>query len=236
MIDTSVRTNEPEIMDDFAMEGKRLENALAKIAIINRVLGGNKITVNCVRGLVKNAPKDKIFSIVDLGCGNGDMLREIAKLGRRLGVKLALKGIDANAHTIKHAAILSKDFEEISYECANFLAEGKEAKEYDIILMTLTLHHFSNEEIHQLLSQLKHQAKLGIIINDLHRSKTAYYLFKAMATVLRLNNMTKEDGLTSILRGFKRKELEALSRKLKFEQSSIKWKWAYRYQWVITNL
>ena len=57
-----------------------------------------------------------------------------------------------------------------------------------------------------------------------------------MAAVLRLNDMTKEDGLTSILRGFKRKELEALSRKLKLEQSSIKWKWAYRYQWVITNL
>jgi hypothetical protein len=45
--------------------------------------------------------------------------------------------------------------------------------------------------------------------------------------------MSREDGLTSILRGFKKEELEAFSKKLGFKKYSIQWKWAFRYQWII---
>jgi heme/copper-type cytochrome/quinol oxidase subunit 2 len=45
--------------------------------------------------------------------------------------------------------------------------------------------------------------------------------------------MSKEDGLVSILRGFKKPELEQYSKKLDFKNYSIQWKWAFRYQWII---
>jgi hypothetical protein len=45
--------------------------------------------------------------------------------------------------------------------------------------------------------------------------------------------MSKEDGLVSILRGFKKKELIAFSKQLQFKNYSIQWKWAFRYQWII---
>jgi len=236
MIDTRFRTQEAEIMDDFLMEGAELEKALGKIATINQVLGGNSITITCVKRLLKNIDPKKTIRIADMGCGNGDMLRKLALLGRGKKLNFQLIGIDANAHTIRHATALSQGFDEISYKCADFLEEHDEQNNYDIILTTLTLHHFSNEEIVKLLKQFKQQAKIGIVINDLHRSKVAYYLFKAISKVFRLDNMTKSDGLTSILRGFKKAELKAISERLNLKRSTIAWKWAYRYQWVIKTL
>ena len=100
----------------------------------------------------------------------------------------------------------------------------------------MTLHHFKENDIVWIIKQLERNAKLGIVVNDLHRSKVAYRLFQLIAMVFNLNEMSKKDGLTSILRGFKKEELLAFSNNLKNSSSSIQWKWAYRYQWIITKL
>jgi hypothetical protein len=44
-LNTTYRTNESEIMDDFQLEGDELRDALDKIAKINQLLGGNKLTL-----------------------------------------------------------------------------------------------------------------------------------------------------------------------------------------------
>jgi hypothetical protein len=54
--------------------------------------------------------------------------------------------------------------------------------------------------------------------------------------VFRLNEMSREDGLTSILRGFKKEELIHFSKKLSFKNYKIHWKWAFRYQWIISKI
>jgi hypothetical protein len=45
--------------------------------------------------------------------------------------------------------------------------------------------------------------------------------------------MSREDGLTSILRGFIKNELEDFSKKIQARKQTISWKWAFRYQWII---
>ena len=75
--------------------------------------------------------------------------------------------------------------------------------------------------------------KKGIVVNDLQRSKLAYRLFQMLIFIFRLEKMTANDGLISILRGFKRKDLEKFSKDLGLKKYSIKWKWAFRYQWII---
>jgi hypothetical protein len=45
--------------------------------------------------------------------------------------------------------------------------------------------------------------------------------------------MSREDGLVSILRGFKKDELIRFSEKLNLTNYKIQWKWAFRYQWII---
>jgi 2-polyprenyl-3-methyl-5-hydroxy-6-metoxy-1,4-benzoquinol methylase len=42
---------------------------------------------------------------VDIGCGNGDMLRALAEYGLQNNIKFNLIGIDANNFTIEHAKI-----------------------------------------------------------------------------------------------------------------------------------
>ncbi|HAH55911.1 MAG TPA: methyltransferase [Flavobacterium sp.] len=235
-INTKYRSDEPEIMDDFAMEGEILRNALDKIAKINQLLGGNQLTLQGVQELIAKIPNKTEITIVDAGCGNGDMLRNLADYGIKNNFNFRLIGIDANNFTINHAQNLSKKYSNISYRCEDIFNEVFAELKYDIVLCTLTLHHFKEDEILQLMTVFNDNSRIGIVINDLQRSTLAYRLFQALCFVFRLNAMSREDGLVSILRGFKKKELVNFSKKLKFNNYKIQWKWAFRYQWIVEKV
>lgn len=232
-INTKYRTQEAEVMDDFNMEGEILKDALDKIAKINQWLGGNQLTLQGVKSLLKNKDATQEITLVDIGCGNGDMLRTLAEYGQKNGMNLKLIGIDANNFTINHAKQLSVPYANISYLCMDVFQPTFQELQYDIALCTLTLHHFKESEIRKLLAGMKERAKIGIVINDLQRSALAYRLFQIVCLVFNLNDMSREDGLVSILRGFKKKELVAFSKQLQLNNYTIQWKWAFRYQWII---
>lgn len=232
-ISTKYRTEEEEIMDDFSLEGEELRDALDKIASINQFLGGNKLTLQGVKKLIHT--KDEI-TIVDVGCGNGDMLRALADFGTKNNYNFKLIGIDANAFTIDYAIKLSKEYPNISYKCEDIFSEPFSQLNYDIVLCTLTLHHFENNQIDYLLQLFQKQARIGIVINDLHRNIIAYRAFQLICFFFRLNRMSREDGLISILRGFKKQELINFSERNQFKNYTIHWKWAFRYQWIIKKI
>ncbi len=236
VINTKYRSNAPEIMDDFALEGEILRDALDKIAKINQLLGGNKLSLLGLRDLIVSVPKSQQITIVDVGCGNGDMLRTLADFGIINNLNFQLIGIDANAFTVNYATKLSLDYPNISFRCEDVLSQDFENLKYDIVLCTLTLHHFKDDEIIKLMSVFNANTRVGIVINDLHRSIISYRLFQALCFVFRLNAMSREDGLVSILRGFKKEELIYFSEKLTFKKYKIQWKWAFRYQWIIDKV
>lgn len=235
-IDTKARTNQIELMDDFSIAGERLRKTLDQIAQINRLLGGNRITLSGVENLIRKIPKSEEITIIDLGCGNGDMLRALSVYADRNGWNFKLIGVDANLSTIEYARELSALYPNITYLSEDIFSERFEHLEYDIALCTLTLHHFKEEELVHLMEVMKRQADIGIVVNDLHRNALAYRLFQLVCFIFRLDEMPKKDGLVSILRGFKRKELIRYSEKLRFKNYTIHWKWAFRYQWVISKI
>jgi hypothetical protein len=57
-----------------------------------------------------------------------------------------------------------------------------------------------------------------------------------LSRICRLNKINDNDGKLSILRGFRKRELVSLAKKMNFKHYSIRWKWAFRYQWIITDL
>ncbi|SHM72580.1 methyltransferase domain-containing protein [Flavobacterium xinjiangense] len=236
LLNTKYRTNEPETMDDFAMEGEILRDALDKIAKINQLLGGNQLTLRGVQQLIGNISKTTAITIVDVGCGNGDMLRTLSDYGLKNNLNLQLIGIDANNFTVNHAQQLSQNYPNIRYQCEDIFDKSFNELKYDIVLCTLTLHHFKDNEIIHLLNVFNANSNIGIVINDLQRSAISYRLFQALCFVFRLNDMSREDGLISILRGFKKVELINFSEKLKFSNYKIQWEWAFRYQWIISKI
>lgn len=233
MVNTKYRSDESEIMDNFSIKGLQLRDTLDKLTSINKWLGGNKVTLNGLEKLLRNHPKDKTLVIVDLGCGDGDMLRRVADYGKRNGYAFNLLGIDANEDTINYAANLSGQYPEINYLCVDIFSDQFKKMNYDVVLTTLFLHHFKEETLIDFMPSLLNKASLGLVVNDLHRHWMAYYSFKLLSLGIK-NKMVKRDGLTSILRGFKRTELEQLSKVLKVK-SQIRWKWAFRYQWIINK-
>ena len=231
-INTTYRSTDDEIMDNFSMEGEMLREALDKIATINKRLGGNNVTIKGLKELLRDEQKEKTISIIDIGCGNGDMLRAIADYGRKNNLNFKLTGVDANEFTVNYARKLSANYPEICYEELDVMTDKFSAMQGDIILATLVLHHFKNEEIEGLLKTVVKKANKGVIINDLHRSRAAYYLFKTICLFIK-NPMVVKDGLISVLRGFKKRELIAFTNKLQLTGCTIRWKWAFRYQWII---
>ena len=231
LVDTSHRSSEIEIMDDFTMEGILIRDTLDKIEIINRFLGGNTVTIKGLKNLIKNQSKNKTITIVDLGCGNGDILRDVAKFGRKNNYSFKLIGIDANLAAINYAKELSKEYSELSFKTIDILSEDFKKESYDIVLCTLFLHHFKNEELISFLKTTIEKATIGVVVNDLHRHKLAYYLFKLIGFFIK-NKMVRQDGLISVLRAFKRKDLENISTQIKVH-FSIQWKWAFRYLWIL---
>lgn len=231
--DTTYRTDTPETMDDFSMDNAELTKALDDISRVNQFLGGNSVTLNGVKYLLKKVPKDAEITIMDFGCGNGEILRILSEYGAANGLNFKLIGMDANPATIRYAEMCSAGYENISYLPEDIFQHGFLKYNVDIALITLTLHHFKDDEIIKILRAIFNWTTKGIVVNDLQRSWLPYRLFQAIIYVCRLDKMTAEDGLVSILRGFKKSELVKYSAALNFKKYRITWKWAFRYQWII---
>ena len=232
-ISTKERSTSPEIMDDFDLRGEELKKTLKDLDKVNRWLGGNKITIDGIDWLLKNGIFEAPLKVIDVGCGNGSLLKEVAQFGRKEAVKMELLGVDANKHSIGIAKENTAGFPEIEFAALDVFSEEFRRLDADIILCTLTLHHFSDSEIRKLLETFTKMANLGIVINDLQRSKAAYYLFEAFCAAFINNEINRKDGLTSILRSFKKEDLENYGSGLQVKEQIINWKWAFRYQWIL---
>lgn len=233
LVNTTYRSEEEEIMDDLNYNGAILHDSLNKLAKINKWLGGNQVTLDGLKTILKGHPKAVPITIIDIGCGGGDILRAVARFGQQQGYRFKLIGIDANSNTISYARSLSYNYDNISYESTNIFSEAFKNLNYDVVLSTLFLHHFKEDELISFLTPVLKKANLGIVVNDLHRHKLAYYLFKLLSITISNKTIT-QDGLTSVLRGFKRNELEAVSKKI-YASYQIHWRWAFRYQWILKS-
>src|SRR5688572_19275252 len=116
MPDFSNRSQQIEIMDDLNCAGNVVDQTLRELEIINKLLGGNKVTINGINKLIKNQNKANSISIADLGCGGGDIIKLIYAWGKKNKLSLNLTGIDANPNIIAFARLNSISHHEINYE------------------------------------------------------------------------------------------------------------------------
>ena len=222
-----------EIMDDLEFHEEVVFQTLRELDFINQWLGGNAVTLKAIEKVWKAIPKEHPASIADLGCGSGEMLQLISKKADQQNRKVQLTGIDANPHIVNYARNHSSNIGQVHFEALNIFSSEFQMQNFDIIVATLFLHHFSDDELIHLFTSLKKQAKHGIIVNDIHRHPIAYYSIKWLTSIFSKSSMVKYDAPLSVLRAFKRNELELILKKAGVENYELEWRWAFRWQLII---
>jgi len=232
MVDFTRRSTEIEIMDTYFGTAKELDTILQDINKVNRLLGGYSITLSAVFKLLALEDKES-YTILDMGCAEGTMLRKLALEARKRNIHLKLIGVDLNKQGLELATYYSTEYPEITYLEADILTADFSPYNIDVVMTTLTLHHFTDKGVVQFVNQFNSLASLGVVINDLERNPIAYYLFKAFSFFFIRTEIAKKDGLLSIRRAFKKKDLMRYAAQVKNASHQIEWKWAFRYVWVL---
>lgn len=227
------RSDQQEIMDDLEFQGREMRENLDDIRIMNKWFGGNNITLDGVHSLLKSYSKTVEIIILDIGCGDGQMLRECITFAQTKGYKVRGIGLDFNKNILDLAESKSQAYSNIKFQKVDVFSELNIVPNCDIALFTLFLHHFKNDKIEELLKSVLTKANKGLVINDLHRNRQAFNLFKIISKLFLKTKTAHHDGLVSIARGFKKHELKQISENIPNQKSYIRWRWAFRYQWII---
>lgn len=214
-------------MDDLDISGPVVAQTLKELNTINRTLGGNQISTSAFKKITNDLDQ---FVLVDLGCGGGDIMMGMAKLARKADKKGSFVGIDANPNIVEYAEKNTAAYSEITYQPINIFSEEFRKMKFDLIHCCLFLHHFSNDQLITLFKSFKGQAKVGIIINDLHRHPLAYWSIKVLTYLFSRSSMVRNDAAVSVARGFKKSDLLMILNEAGIADFKLSWKWAFRWQ------
>jgi ubiquinone/menaquinone biosynthesis C-methylase UbiE len=225
MPDFKNRSHQRELIDLPVAKELFFKN-LMELDFLNRTFGGHAATLKAIKNLITD--KNKTYHIVDLGCGSGDSLMQIAEWAKKNYFKVLLTGIDNNKDAIefvKQNAVRHPGINVLHMDYRDYM---KQTDSIDILHCSLFCHHLTNEEIKDLLIQANRIVKTGLIINDLERCRTAYYGVKMFTRFLKGTSLSKNDGPISVLRGFTVKEFQSLLRSSSRFRCTVYKKWAFR--------
>jgi 2-polyprenyl-3-methyl-5-hydroxy-6-metoxy-1,4-benzoquinol methylase len=235
MADFRSRSANIEMMDDLNCAGDVVRQTLRELDAINRLLGGNAVTIDGIKRLLKGH-ENRSFAIADLGCGSGDLLRRIRDRCLASGWRGTFVGIDANPFIIQYAREHTDDNLHITYEALDIFSDDFRKRQFDIVTGTLFFHHFTNDELANFFRQLYTQVKIGFVINDIHRHWFAYYSIRWLTAIWSKSPMVKSDAPLSVLRAFKKHELEQILKRAGITSFSIRWMWAFRWQVIVKKV
>ena len=227
------RASGPELMDDLTLASDELRRNLDELATINRWLGGYRVVLDALERLRPRFPAGRPLRVADLGSGGGDTLRHVARWARQNGVSVELIGIDANDFMLSYAAARSQSFPEISYRRLDIFSAEFQREQFDIITNSLFCHHFSDADLTAFFRQWAGQARLAVIINDLHRHGLAYYSIKFLTRLFRGSYLVRHDAPLSVARAFRRADWQRLLAAAGLSRYELRWRWAFRWQVVI---
>ena len=231
MVSFKNRSGQPEMMDAPDIPIQLLHKNLGELDILNRYLGGHSISISGIKQLMTD--RMKVYHIVDLGCGSGDVLKYIARWARSNKFQVKLTGIDRNQDAIKYLNRNCSDYPEISGITSDYKDFLETEPKIDIVHCSLFCHHLNDGELLEFFSYLKIYARDGFVINDLQRSSIAYYSVWFLTRLLRGSTLSQHDGPVSVLRAFTRHELIILLQTAGLKEISIQWRWAFRYLVVV---
>jgi 2-polyprenyl-3-methyl-5-hydroxy-6-metoxy-1,4-benzoquinol methylase len=191
-----------ERMDDPSCNVQTLNNTYRHFFIVNQVLSG-------WRGVYERYLRKHLTdgsSLLDIGCGGGDILRQLALWTKKDGLDIHFVGIDPDGRALEYARSRSQ-LPNVTFLQASSADLIRLGQTFDVVISNHVLHHLQNDEVFALCKDSEQLANKFVIHNDLRRSGLAYINFAA-TRLLFWNSFVTEDGLLSIRRSFTTSELQ----------------------------
>ncbi|MBO9516770.1 MAG: methyltransferase domain-containing protein [Porphyrobacter sp.] len=192
------RRQADELMDDPALDAATYHAVLADLAKVNRTTFAYRPTLDFLRRAVgQKSP----FTLLDVGFGDGDMLRHVARWAKKHGIVAELTGIDLNSRSKAAAESVPSPGAPIRYltgDYADLAGSG-----FDCVISSLVTHHMTESELAKFLHFMEDEAREGWFVNDLHRHGFSYTTWPLLSGAMGWHPIVRADGHTSIARSFR---------------------------------
>lgn len=187
-----------ELMDDPALDAGTYSEVLHDLAKVNTITLARRPTLDFLARSVGSRPN---FRLLDVGFGNGDMLRSVARWARKRGVAAELVGIDLNPRSVAAAREATPPDLPIDYRTGDYA--GLVGGGWDCVISSLVAHHMTRGQLVAFLRFMDREASAGWLVNDLHRHGFAYAGWPLLAAVMRWHPIVRHDGHLSIARSYR---------------------------------
>jgi 2-polyprenyl-3-methyl-5-hydroxy-6-metoxy-1,4-benzoquinol methylase len=200
-----------EEMDRPGCDPTKLTRTYAQFPLINRV-------VSRWRSVYKHQLKPLLSptqetTLLDIGCGGGDIASDLARWAARDGLRLAITAIDPDARAIDFARATTPSRAPqpaVTFRRAHSASLVAEGAMFDVVISNHMLHHLTPGEFQDLLHDSTLLARRAVIHSDIARSPLAYALFSVGTLPFFPGSFIRTDGLTSIRRSYTAPELRAV--------------------------
>ena len=214
-------------MDDFSITDDRIKTTLIELEIINKYLGGRSTSRKGLEIISRKIKSNNKITVLDVGSGGSDNFKYNNYYDGRI---ICLTSLDINKGVCRYVKGISSD---VNIVCGDALILPFKESSFDIIHVSLFLHHFNEGEINNLMQRFMKISRYGVIVNDLHRSVFSYVCIKLLTSLCSKSEMVKNDGPLSVKRGFIKHELKDIFSRIKSTSVTIKYRWAFRWLAVI---
>ena len=197
----AVRAEAEELMDADDLDPAIYAAVVGDLATVNAVTLAAHPTLAFLR---RAFPRGSRMRLLDVGFGDGDMLRRIALWAGRRGVEAELVGVDLNPRSAPAAAAHTPAGLPIRYVTGDYATAV--LGPWDAVISSLVAHHMSVDQLVAFVRFMEAQARRGWMINDLHRHRVAHAAFPLLARLARWHPIVRHDGTLSVARSYRPRE------------------------------
>jgi SAM-dependent methyltransferase len=185
--------------------------SIGDIARLNARFGGWALTLRALGRLARRAPDSRRLLVVDVGGGRGDFARHLIGHARRWTrpVHVVVADRDPDLLAIARRSPVAG----LSFVRADATALPFREGSVDAVTMTLTLHHMEPDDAATSLREMHAAARLGVIVNDLLRTRLSLALVWLATRALACHPISRHDGPLSVRRSYSPDELRTLCEK-----------------------
>ncbi len=203
------RSTQPELMDNDDISNADYNQCLADLTSVNRITRTHQATLHWLDHAIRCLPANTPITILDVACGQGDLLRAIHRFATQHNLRTTLQGLDLNPSSAIAARQTTPSSMNITYYTGDVFTFTP-APPPDFIVSSQFTHHLSDGQVVSFLQWMERHARYGWFIADLHRHPLAYYGYSVLARLARWHPIVRHDGAVSVARSFRRADWQAL--------------------------